>query len=65
MALRLVMHDAGAATLTKLLQCSVPAEDQRILPCGCGQQAHYRQLRTKTFGRNSSRYSGGTTSKPS
>jgi len=49
MALRLVMHDAGAATLTKLLRFSAPAEDQRILPCGCGQQAHYRELRAKTF----------------
>lgn len=49
MALRLVMHDAGAAALTKLLQFSAPAEDQRILHCGCGQQAHYRELRSKTF----------------
>ena len=48
-ALRLVMHDAGAAMLTKLLQFPAPADDQRNLPCDCGQQAHYRELRAKGF----------------
>ena len=48
-ALRLVMHDAGAVMLTKLLQFPIPADDQRNLPCGCGQQAHYRELRVKSF----------------
>jgi hypothetical protein len=48
-ALRLVMRDAGAAMLTKLLQFPAPADDQRNLPCGCGQQAHYRELRARGF----------------
>ena len=48
-ALRLVMHDAGAAMLTKLLQFPAPADDQRTLPCDCGQQAQYRELRAKSF----------------
>lgn len=48
-ALRLVMHDAGAAMLTRLLQFPAPADDQLNLPCDCGQQAHYRELRSKSF----------------
>ena len=35
--------------LTKLLQFPVPADDQRNIPCDCGQQAHYRELRSKSF----------------
>ena len=49
MGLRLVMHDAGATALSKLLQFSIPAADQRIAPCDCGAQAHYRELRSKSF----------------
>lgn len=48
-ALRLVLHDAGATMLTKLLQFPAPARDQRILPCDCGHQAHYIELRSKSF----------------
>jgi len=44
---RSAMHQAGAAALTELLQFEVPAADQRTLPCPCGQQAHYRELRSK------------------
>ena len=44
---RLAMHRAGAAALTQLLQFPVPAPDQRRLPCPCGQQAVYRELRPK------------------
>lgn len=47
MALRSALHRAGAAALTKVLQSSVPAADQRTLPCACGGQAYYRGLRTK------------------
>jgi hypothetical protein len=47
MAVRSAMHRAGAAALTELLHFSPPAADQRTLPCGCGQLAHYRELRTK------------------
>jgi len=46
MAVRSAMHQAGAAALTELLQFPVPAADQRRLPCSCGQQAHYRELRS-------------------
>lgn len=39
------MHQAGACALTELLRFPVP--DQRAIPCACGQQARYRELRTK------------------
>lgn len=45
MLVRSVMHQAGAAALTELLQFPVP--DQRTIPCPCGQQARYRELRSK------------------
>ena len=44
---RSAMHQAGATALTQLLQFDAPPEDQRSLPCACGQQAHYRELRPK------------------
>jgi hypothetical protein len=47
LAIRSAMHQAGAAALTELLQFEVPAASQRSLPCPCGQQAHYRELRSK------------------
>jgi hypothetical protein len=47
MAVRSAMHHAGAAALTELLQFPAPAADQRQLPCPCGHQAHYRELRSK------------------
>ena len=47
MALRSGLHDAAAEALTKLLEFPTPPEDQRSLPCACGQQAHYRELRSK------------------
>jgi hypothetical protein len=47
MAVRSAVHQAGAAALTQLLQCEVPAASRRIIPCSCGQQAHYRELRSK------------------
>ena len=45
MLVRSAMHHAGAAALSELLQC--PAPDQRTIPCPCGQQARYRELRSK------------------
>ena len=45
--MRSAMHRAGAAALSQLLQFPVPALDQRRLPCPCGQQAVYRELRPK------------------
>ena len=47
MAVRSAMHRAGAAALTELLQFPAPAADQRNIACACGQQAHYRELRSK------------------
>ena len=45
MLVRSAMHHAGAAALSELLQ--FPAPDQRTIPCPCGQQARYRELRSK------------------
>ena len=47
MAVRSAMHRAGATALGELLQFPAPAAEQRSLPCGCGHQAHYRELRGK------------------
>ncbi len=49
MAVRSALHQAGAAALTELLQFAAPAAGQRTIPCSCGQQAHYRELRSKTL----------------
>ncbi|MBA0085673.1 MAG: ISKra4 family transposase, partial [Acidobacteria bacterium Pan2503] len=46
-AVRSAMHRAGAAALSELLHFPVPAADQRSIPCGCGHQAVYQELRTK------------------
>ena len=46
MMVRSAMHQAGASALNKLLQ--FPDPDQRAIPCPCGQQAIYRELRSKT-----------------
>lgn len=45
MLVRPAMHQAGARALTELLRFPVP--DQPVLPCPCGQQARYREMRTK------------------
>jgi len=47
MAIRAALHCAGAAALGQLLHYGPPAADQRWLPCVCGQQARYVELRTK------------------
>ena len=47
MAVRSAMHHAGAVALTELLQFAAPVSDQRTLPCACGHQACYRELRSK------------------
>lgn len=46
MLIRSAMHQAGAAALTELLR--FPEPEQRSIPCPCGQQARYRELRSKT-----------------
>lgn len=47
MVVRSAMHQAGAAALTQLLQFTTPVADQRTVPCSCGHQAHYLELRSK------------------
>ena len=46
MAVRSAMHPAGASAWTELLRFPAPT-DQRTIPCPCGQQARYRELRSK------------------
>ncbi|HLJ50478.1 MAG TPA: ISKra4 family transposase [Bryobacteraceae bacterium] len=46
-AVRSAMHRAGAAALSELLQFPAPAAEQRSIPCSCGRQARYRELRGK------------------
>jgi hypothetical protein len=47
MAMRSAMHHAGASALSELLQFSAPVADQRSIPCDCGHQSHYQELRSK------------------
>ena len=47
MAVRAAMHRAGAGALSQRLQFVTPAADQRQVPCRCGQQAQFRELRSK------------------
>ena len=49
MAVRAAVHRAGAATLTELLQFPAPAANQRRIPCPCGLDARYLELRSKTI----------------
>ncbi|HTS57770.1 MAG TPA: ISKra4 family transposase [Terriglobales bacterium] len=46
-ALRTALHQAGAATLSQLLQFEAPAAEQRQLPCPCGDYARYQEIRSK------------------
>ena len=47
MAMRSALHRAGAAALSQLLEFPAPTEEGRTLACPCGQQAHYRERRSK------------------
>jgi hypothetical protein len=47
MAVRAAMHQAGASALRQLLRFAEPLPEQRRIACDCGQQASYRELRTK------------------
>lgn len=49
MALRSAMHHAGGVALSQLLQFSAPPAEARRVGCGCGQQAVYRELRSKSL----------------
>ena len=46
-ALRTMLHQAGSAALSELLQYEAPPQDQRQLPCPCGHHAQYQGLRAK------------------
>jgi hypothetical protein len=47
MGFRAALHQAGASALTQLLQFPEPAAEQRATACTCGQQACYRELRSR------------------
>lgn len=47
MAMRAAMHRAGASALSQLLQGNPPGPGAREIPCPCGQQAHYREMRSR------------------
>ena len=47
MAMRAALHRAGTTALSQLLQFPAPSEEGRTLACPCGQQAHYREQRSK------------------
>ena len=48
MAMRSALHRAGAAALSQRLQFPAQREEGRTMVCPCGQQAHYREQRSKT-----------------
>ena len=47
MAMRAAMHRAGAMALSRLLQGTPPGPDERAVPCPCGRQARYREMRAR------------------
>ncbi|MCP5113678.1 MAG: transposase, partial [bacterium] len=47
MAVGSAMHQAGAAALTELLRVEPATADEQSIPCSCGHQASYRELRSK------------------
>jgi len=49
MGFRTALHQAGAAALRHLLQFPEPARDQGEIPCRCGPQAGYRELRSRAL----------------
>ena len=47
MAFRSALYRTGAAALGELLRYSAPAREGSRLPCPCGQQAVYQELRSR------------------
>jgi hypothetical protein len=45
--MRAAMHQAGAAALSQLLRSDPPGPDEREVPCPCGQEARYREMRSR------------------
>jgi hypothetical protein len=46
-ALRVALHQAGAGALSELLKFEAPPPDRHQLPCACGHQARYQELRSR------------------
>jgi hypothetical protein len=47
MAIRTATHQLGAKMLEKLLSAPPPLEFEQVVPCGCGQQARFHEMRSK------------------
>ena len=47
MAIRSTVHQSGADAVTELLRWPPPDEEQRMIPCGCGQTARYEGMRSR------------------
>jgi hypothetical protein len=47
MAMRAAMHRAGASALSQLPRGDPPDPDKREVPCLCGHQARYREMRVR------------------
>lgn len=47
MLMRSALHQVGASALTELLL--FPEPNQRAIPCDCGEQARYREMRGKSI----------------
>ena len=47
MLFRAALHQAGASALTQLLRFDAPDADRHFIPCPCGLQARYRDLRAR------------------
>lgn len=47
MALRSAVHRAGAVALSQMLRFPEPTADEHTIPCPCGHQARYHELRKR------------------
>jgi hypothetical protein len=48
MAVRSALQQAGEAALSKPLRIAAPTAAESRIPCACGHEAHYRELRIKS-----------------
>lgn len=47
MAIRSTVHQSGADAVTELLRLQPPTDEQRRIPCACGQTARYEEMRSR------------------
>jgi hypothetical protein len=47
MAIRSTVHQSGAEAISELLRFLPPEDDQRCVPCACGQVARYEGMRSR------------------